>query len=245
LPQPSKQRESISVTKYLLTSAALLLAGFGLWRVGRLTERTAEVHERLLLMRYDIPPRDDQSFEGDRLTRGLMRLLEPGSASQQLEQRAIADYWSGRYDAVPPAATSSSGADNPSAASRLLAVNAAYRAAAIDDNSPSAVQRMEGLLTQYADVLRQSSWLFDAAYNYEFVARHRDALIRARAARPGQRGREAADPVAPPLHTIHGRPGSVPPGVDMRDFKIVVPQRSDERRVQPEAGKGGPKARRG
>jgi len=233
------------VTKYLLTSAVLLLAGVGLWRVGQLTERTAEAHERLLLMRYDLPPREDQSLGGDRLIGRVMRSLELDSASQQLEQRAIADYWSGRYDAVLPSLPSSSGSDNRSATLRLLAVNAAYRAAAIDDNSPSAVQRMEGLMTQYADALRQGSWLFDAAYNYEFVARRRDALIRARAARPGQRGREAADPAAPPAHTIHGRPGSVPPGVDMRDFKMVVPQRSDERRVQPEAGKGGPKARRG
>ena len=68
------------MTKYLMTSAALLLAGFGLWRAGRRTERTAEAHVRLLLMRFDLPPREEQSLEGDRLIRGVMRSLEPGSA---------------------------------------------------------------------------------------------------------------------------------------------------------------------
>ena len=31
----------------------------------------------------------------------------------------------------------------------------------------------------------------------------------------------------------------------MNEFKVIVPQRSDERREQPEAGKGGTKARKG
>ena len=48
-----------------------------------------------------------------------------------------------------------------------------------------------------------------------------------------------------PPHTLHGRPGEVPPGADMNEFKVIVPQRSDERREQPEAGKGGTKARKG
>jgi len=31
----------------------------------------------------------------------------------------------------------------------------------------------------------------------------------------------------------------------MNEFKVIVPQRSDERKEQPEAGKGGPKIRKG
>jgi len=98
------------------------------------------------------------------------------------------------------------------------------------------------VLGQYADVLRRAEWQFDAAYNYEFVARRRDVLIRARAARNAEK-REVTPPRFP--DTIHGRAGSVPPGTDMSEFKIIVPQRSDERREQPEAGKGGAKARKG
>ena len=107
------------------------------------------------------------------------------------------------------------------------------------------MQRLEGVLGQYSDVLRRGPWQFDAAYNYEFLARRRDALIRARSQKPGQRARQAAAEAALPPHTLHGRPGDVPPGADMNEFKVIVPQRSDERREQPEAGKGGPKARKG
>ena len=65
---------------------------------------------------------------------------------------------------------------------------------------PSAVQRLEGVLGQYSEVLRRGPWQFDAAYNYEFLARRRDALIRARGQKPGQRGRQAARAAAAAAH---------------------------------------------
>ena len=45
--------------------------------------------------------------------------------------------------------------------------------------------------------------------------------------------------------TLHGRPGGPPPASDMSQFKIVIPKRGDERKENPEAGKGGTKVRRG
>ena len=107
--------------------------------------------------------------------------------------------------------TPAGGGAEPDPGLLLVAANAAYRDAGSGQNDPGAVQRLEGVMGQYSDVLRRGPWQFDAAYNYEFLAKRRDALIRARGQKPGQRGRQAAAPTMPP-HTLHGRPGEVPPG---------------------------------
>jgi hypothetical protein len=217
-------------------------AGFGLWRAGQFQQRAADAHRQLLTLQFDAP-----AGAYDALTEefGAATAL-PGFATighGVREQRATASYWQQRYDqlALKTSATGEVIERDPQLL--LLAANAAYRSAAVTESSPAAVQRMEALMGQYSDVLRRDVWQFDAAYNYEFVARRRDALIKARGARSKPAAREEAAAAAPA--TLHGRPGAVPPGTDMSEFKIVVPQRSDERREQPEAGKGGPKARKG
>jgi hypothetical protein len=80
----------------------------------------------------------------------------------------------------------------------------------------------------------------DAAYNLEFVARAREELAKRR----GDRSRGRA-PSAAPERTIHGDAGAEPPGTDMGEFKIIVPQSEQERQQRPESGAGGSKRRRG
>ena len=127
----------------------------------------------------------------------------------------------------------------------LVAANAAYRDAGAGRTIPAPCSVSRGCSASIPRCSGRGPWQYDAAYNYEFLARRRDALDPCpKGQKPGQRGRQAAAPALPP-HTLHGRPGDVPPGADMNEFKVIVPQRSDERREQPEAGKGGPKARKG
>lgn len=231
-----------SLLRYALTTVLLAALGFGAWRAGGLQQRAAEAHRQLLTLEFEAPAATVAAIEKDL---SYVQAL-PGFASMTnglREQRVASSYWRGRYDelALPTSATGEITETNRTAL--LFSANAAYRSAGIDESSPAAVQRMEGLMARYADVLRRSDWQYDAAYNYEFVARRRDALIRARGR--GQQKRAADEPSSGAPSTIHGRAGAVPPGTDMQEFKVVVPQRSDERREQPEAGKGGPKARKG
>lgn len=227
--------------RYWLIAAVVAVAGFGLWRAGSLQQRAADAHRQLLTLQFDEPIDRYDALQAD------MQYVEsvPGFTAigrGVREQRATASYWSQRFEelALKTSATGEVLERDPQLL--LLAANASYRSAALDESSPAAVQRMEGLLNQYSDVLRKGAWQFDAAYNYEFVARRRDALIRTRGKGAPKKDEAAARP-AP--STLHGRAGAVPPGTDMSEFKIVVPQRSDERREQPEAGKGGPKVRKG
>ena len=226
-----------------LPIAALLIAlGLGLWSIGRLQERSADTYKQLLTMAYDAPRGEWAALERD------MRYLRQFPFMSRLdrsvrEQRATSQYWTGQNDELQAGTAAGGGLEAPDEVLLFHAANAAYRRAAVDERTPGAIEIMEGLVSRYADLLRRGTWRFDSAYNYEFVARRRDALIRARTRRTDPKT-GAGDSLAPP-HTIHGVRGAVPPGVDMSEFKIVVPQRSDERRQQPEGGKGGTKPRRG
>ena len=89
----------------------------------------------------------------------------------------------------------------------------------------------------------------DAAFNYEYAIRTRDALAKTRGAAPAKGAAKAAakanETDLPAGPTLHGRPGAPPAAVDMNQFKIVIPKRGDERKDAPDAGKGGQKIRKG
>jgi hypothetical protein len=227
------------LTRHLLAALLIVVVGVVVQSAGRHYEQTAGARLQLLTMAFDRVETDGDA-QGQHVNPLLGLLL---TETDRREDRAAARYWRRRYaDVLEKAPSATAGAGEHDATVMLLGANAAYRSLPADRDGAGTVARLEGLLTQYADALRRAPWRFDAAFNYEFVARQRDALVRARG-KTATGGKEA-DRSAPP-HTIHGGAGAVPPGVDMSEFKVVVPKRSDERREQPEAGKGGPRARKG
>ena len=97
----------------------------------------------------------------------------------------------------------------------LLAANAAYRDASRDESGPTAVQRLEVVLAQYADVLKRGSWQYDAAYNYEYLVQLRDDV---------DKGRRKADQLKEDASNVLGQPGATPASKsDMQNFKVIVP----------------------
>jgi hypothetical protein len=232
-----------SLARYFVSAVILMVVGLAVWTTGRLEQRSNDARKQLLTLMYDGPAGEYDSIERD--LRYLRAVPPLGAIDRGIrEQRATSRYWRARYSELTPKTDAAGGTVEREPGLMLVAANAAYRDAGAAANDPGAVQRLEAVLGQYSEVLRAGPWQYDAAYNYEFLARRRDALIRAKGQKPGQRGRPAAEPPLRPA-TLHGRPGEVPPGADMNEFKVIVPQRSDERREQPEAGKGGPKARKG
>jgi hypothetical protein len=118
-----------------------------------------------------------------------------------------------------------------------LAANAAYRANEFDPtNRQASIQRLQAIVTYYADLVKSNPELFDAAYNYEFTARLRSSLERS--GRP-----PAPDDKNQP--TIHGHPGAPAKGAAPNKLNIIVPKSGDERNSSPEAGQGGQKPRKG
>jgi hypothetical protein len=147
-------------------------------------------------------------------------------AAHDERMRPTAEYWRGNYGAVP--------AD----ADPLLAANAAYRAALAPGGTAQAVvTRLDGVIKQYAEVVRNDPANEQAAYNYEFAVRYRAAVAARGQALPPVPGDSGATP--------HGVIGGPPAGRDQRQFKMMVPMRPDERQEAEEAGRAGRRVRKG
>jgi hypothetical protein len=227
-----------ATTAYLVAALALLIAGLGLWTAGRFEQRVLGVETGLLTL-VDQSPRDIEDIE--RSVSYLRNLPWMARLSGELrEQRATAEYWDGDYSKL---------ADDNSAAPRgdidpaiaLIAANASFRRIRITAPDPTVAGRLESVLGRYAEILRQRPEWLDAAYNYEIVARTRDRMARGAPPRPERKG----DTHGAPPATIHGLPGAPVDDANPDDLKIMIPQRTDERRQQPDAGVGGPKPRKG
>ena len=225
----------------VILALLLFAAGAAAWSEAKLTRRVADAHERLATLRYDAG--DDLSDA----TPFWQRLpIDVGSASQDVSRhRAAVSYWGARYK--PLIEMTGVTGDVPPSDSTLLfvAANATFRESAPDDiDRKGALERLDRVVQAYGDVLRKDADYVDAAYNYEYVSRVRDALAKAPPVRPGREPRKAPEPPVessvdlPAGPTLHGRPGGPPEGTDMSDFKTISPMRYDEREEQTDPGRG-------
>ena len=216
-----------SSTWFAQAIIALLLVAAGaiLWRSSEMERRLAAAERDLVTLRYDA------AAEGARQPGGRLAALMPGAGRASGDAKSVettAAYWDGNYEAV---------ADNAEA--KLLAANAAYRNMRQAGGSWQAVVgRMDTLVKQYAEILRDDPNNMEAAFNYEYIVRLRQVI----AARK--------QPVAPVAGTdagltIHGFAGAPPEESDMKKFKMIVPMRPDERLEAEKAGKGTTKVKKG
>ena len=207
-----------------LIAIILVAAGAILWRSSEHERRLAAAERDLVTLKYD-DAAAAAAQPGGRLA-GLMPGSRTAADSKALE--STAGYWRGDYDKA---------IENPDA--KLLAANAAYRKIRQAGGSWQAVVgRMDSLVKQYAEILRENPSNTEATFNYEYVVRLR-SVIAAR-----------KQPVSPidAKHSnisIHGLAGAPPEESDMKKFKMIVPMRPDERLEAEKAGKGTTKVRKG
>jgi len=207
-----------------LIAIILVAAGAILWRSSEHERRLAAAERDLVTLKYD----DAATAAGQ--PGGRLARLMPGARTEADSKTlaSTAGYWGGDYDKA---------IENPDA--KLLAANAAYRKLRQTGGSWQAVVgRMDSVVKQYAEILREDPANTEAAFNYEYVVRLR-AVIAAR-----------KQPVAPvgganANISIHGSAGAPPEASDMKKFKMIVPMRPDERLEAEKAGKGTTKVRKG
>jgi hypothetical protein len=178
---------------------------------------------------------------------GSMRGIASRDLADPSRRGALVEYWLGRYDDL-------AGRDDGSAGPErlFLAANAAYRVARRDTAmGPDTARRLDGVLQAYVAVLKADPRHADAAYNFEYVARLRDAHARMKPPAPS---RERPSPrAAPPLPvedlprgpTVHGRPGGPPPESKAEEFEILTPRDLGEREADPEQAPGARMRRKG
>jgi hypothetical protein len=165
-------------------------------------------------------------------------ILGDDIASAVRDDRASANYWLGRYEALTLQRDSGGALVEHDPQLLLVAANAAYRTNELEPaDRQTSIQRLQAIGTYYADLLKSNPELFDAAYNYEFIARLRASLERS------ARGSPPPDDKSQPA--IHGHPGAPAKGAAPNKLNIIVPKSGDERTNSPEAGQGQQRLRKG
>jgi hypothetical protein len=254
-----------SVVGPVIVAVVLAAAGAAFSMAGQSERRLAELHQQLATLQYGDVSNDDD--EGEARLGMVRRLPRVGDAmaSDVRDEHALAQYWRSEYAAVEPKRDSSGALTDTDPQLLLVSANAEFRASQRATDRADLLRRLDRVVKTYSDVLKTGSCgaamapasvcdavQSDAAYNYEYVVRLRDTLAKTRATPARMEAarnaaRLAADVTrdVPSGPTLHGYPGAPPKGTDMSQFKIVIPKRGEERKDNPEAGKGGAKVRKG
>lgn len=244
-----------------LAAIVLTLAGGALWMAGHTETRLADVHKQLATLHYAAAQSEGDEVEQSLGLERRVPVLGKAAETDARDARAAAGYWRTDYAAIAPRHDANGVITETDPAILLLTANAAFRASQTAADRMDTVRRLDTSVKSYAEVLKAQapacgagdraceSRAMDAAFNYEYAIRTRDALARTRGAAPARGAAKAAakadETDLPAGPTLHGRPGAPPAAVDMNQFKIVIPKRGEERKDAPDAGKGGQKIRKG
>jgi len=246
-----------SIISPLLAALALAVAGGASWTAGTAETRLVDAQTQLLTLQYaaaaetadaaertglDLMSKSDLPGLGRRIV-----ALDRSTAADARDLRATADYWRSSYAAIAPKKDAAGLVVETDAAILTLAANASFRASQAVTDRAETLRKLDAAVKNYAELLKLDAGAADTAYNYEFVIRTRETLVKQRTPAAPKAAADAAEPAGdlPAGPTLHGRPGGPPPSTNMSQFRIVIPKRGEERSEAPEAGKGGAKIRKG
>lgn len=233
-----------------LLAVVLGAAGGVFWTLGHSEQRLAEAHTQLAVLQYaEAGATSDEVAEKPPVIQRVGGFAE-ADARDAHQLKATTEYWRGRYAGLEPRRDAGGAITERDPEILFHAANAAFRASQGEADRSLAMRRLDTVVKTYAEVLKTAGGNADAAYNYEYAIRVRDALGKAkatpaRAAAAAAARNEAFESDLPAGPTVHGRPGGPPAAANMAQFKIVIPKRGEERKDDPQAGKGGTKVRKG
>jgi hypothetical protein len=242
-----------SVAAPAVLALVLALAGAFFWTTGQTARGLADAHKALATFQF--ADATDQTGEVDRAVSlgRRVRGLTGDPTTDARDVRATVQYWRADYGGLSPQRDAAGVITETDPQLLLLAANASFRGSQAEADRNSTLRRLDAVVKSYAEVLKSNPGQPDAAYNYEYAIRVRDTLSKARPAPPAKAApalktaQNASEPPddLPSGPTLHGRPGGPPAKTDMAQFKIVIPKRGEERKDDPQAGKGGVKVRKG
>lgn len=233
-----------SVVGYVVIALALVVGGRVLFGASSLEGRTADAQQALLTLRYgDLEP----AYEALRVEASdgaLLPRLSQSLVSSLREQQSTTRYWMRGYGRLTPERDAAGALSETDPVVLELGAHAAYRSAQQAPDQAVAVKRIDDIVRGYADVLRARPGDENAAWNFEFVSRVRATLQQSKQPvmpEPESTGLAGDLPIGP---TMHGEPGAPPEGSDMKQFKVVVPMRPDERKQLPQGASEGEQRKR-
>jgi hypothetical protein len=119
-----------------------------------------------------------------------------------------------------------------------VVANAAFRVHQTQFKDKQAtIKALEETAAGYLTVLKNSTWHPDAAFNYEYIIRLRDAAAKGSQPPPPQKNEEESD---------NGDQGAPTPATSQEGFQIYIPLEQGEKNpTGGEAGKASAKERKG
>ena len=161
----------LTVAAQAAAGVLLIVVGGVTWRAAAVADAAAHVHEQIATLHASTVT-TTVSIPG--WLAPLATLLDSDVPAHDL----VAAYWAGDYRSLadPDRSATANQADT-----LLMSANAALRRAHREAaGRPLTSERLDQVLQAYAAVLKNSGFDRDAAYNYEYVARLRDAAARAK-----------------------------------------------------------------
>jgi hypothetical protein len=251
-----------SVAGPLVIAVVFAVAGGAFWLVGKTETRIADMHKQLAMLHYDEAESEGEAVEESLGLERRVPMVGRAAETDVRDTRAAAGYWRTDYDAIAPRRDANGVITETDPAILFLSANAGFRASHGVTDRADLVRRLDNVVKTYGEVLKAEAGAcgtatdacearaMDAAYNYEYAIRAREAMVRGRGPVAGKKEARAAIKVddegdLPAGPTLHGHPGGPPPATEMNQFKIVIPKRGEERKDAPDAGKGGQKIRKG
>lgn len=235
-----------SAVGYLVVALALFLGGRVLFGASSLEARTADAEQSLLTLRYGDLDATYEALAAETADRAPIPRLSQALVSSLRAQQATTRYWLRGYGRLEPQRDAAGALAETDPLLLELGAHAAYRSAQNAADQGAAVKRIDDIVRLYTDVVRARPGDETAAWNLEFVSRVRAQFAQSRQPafpEPETRGLAGDLPLGP---TLHGAPGEPPPDQDMKQFKVVVPMRPDERKQLPQgASEGEPRKKRG
>jgi len=230
----------------LVLAVVLFGAAAAFWAEAKVARRVADAYQRFATLKYDV---DDRIGDPTSMLDRVPLPMETVGRSVR-RHRATVSYWRNEYGALTAqleASEQQALAADP--ALMLIRANASFRGSLTKLGETAILERLDGIISDYADVLRASPSSVDASYNYEYVVRFRDKIAKLR---PRDRLTKGLPPTEPEIlsvdlpsgPTIYGRPGGPPPEIPGNQFKTLAPMPYDERE-ETDPGRGAAPRRRG
>jgi hypothetical protein len=227
-----------STIGFAVAAIILGLLGFAFLGVARLEGHMADAGDRLSTLQY-AAAQESLTEAGKYADRARFVPWLGSDARQEIRAReAAVQYWQRQYDAVlPQGAEPVAAVDETNVELQLVAANSVYRVSQTRfKDRPSTVKALEETASGYLTVLKNNTWHPDAAFNYEYIIRLRDAAAKG-SQPPPQKNEEESD---------NGESGAPTPATSQEGFQIYIPLEQGEKNpTGGDAGKASAKERKG
>ena len=230
---------------------AVCIASILLFIIGESFRRTAHVEQLLADSQEQLATLESVAMAVDKPTIeeklgfvGKLPIISTSILADAHRQRTAAEYYRGNYGTVHFLDTELS-KNQVDPALFFLSANALFRIALQNEEVSAVVQKLDEAVQAYANLLKKEPNHRDAAYNYEFVVKFRNALASQIQSQTLDRAAQEAERDLPPPPAVHGDEGAPPIDTEEEDFNVIIPLRPEERDELMKAGSGRRPKRRG